>query len=75
MAIRWEYVQVLAESDKSPGSSGAAKVQAAKRWIALLNQRGGEGWELVSEEFAAGGSAVAMDYWAQYAGVMKRPRD
>jgi len=41
------------------------------RWIELLNQKGAEGWELVSEHsFGDGGP----EFYASRSGTMKRPR-
>ncbi len=41
-------------------------------WLEKLNKKGGEGWELVSEKFASGGTN-ASDSWAEFRGTMKRP--
>lgn len=78
MPREWEYTRVFADAEWPDYDGGRgpreAQTQAAERWIALLNQKGVEGWELVVERYASGGDH-AHPYWAQYVGTMKRLRE
>jgi hypothetical protein len=78
MPREWEYIRVFAAGEWPDYDGGKgpreSQSQAAERWYELLNQRGAEGWELVSERHAFGGDHL-QPYWAQYAGTMKRLRE
>ncbi len=79
MPLAWEYIRVFAggEWPDYDGGQGPreSQTQAAERWYALLNQKGAEGWELVTERYSSGGSSTLPPYWAQYVGTMKRLRE
>jgi hypothetical protein len=47
--------------------------EAENSWLAKLNERGAEGWELVSERFASSDQSTTY-VWAEYSGTMKRLR-
>lgn len=76
MATTWEYTRVNASAEKEhplAGDHEKATGEALAFWLRQLNERGAEGWELVSERFASGGGG-AGSFWVEYSGTMKRPR-
>jgi hypothetical protein len=74
MATAWEYrrvgIYVTEARQLEPGYD--LKGQAEAGWVGKLNEMGAEGWELISEHFAAGGHPNNL--WVEYRGVMKRPQ-
>ena len=68
----FEYIHVQ-ESVAERGPDTAQQQAACaihQRWIDLLNGRGAEGWELVSERFDADKKDGL--FFASYSGTMKR---
>lgn len=74
---KWQYTRIVASASRDmprTGDSAAVDQEAMKSWLDQLNQRGAEGWELVSESFTTGGSDTGMSsVWAQFVGTLKRP--
>lgn len=70
---RFEYLHVQESvAERGPENAQAQAADAIHtRWIDLLNDRGAEGWELVSERFEGGKSGGL--FFAAYNGTMKRP--
>lgn len=68
---RFEYTRVSESiADRSPSGREQAARAVHQRWIELLNARGEEGWELVSERFIVNNEANL--FTAYYEGTMKR---
>ncbi len=75
MASTWEYKSIWIYLDESgnPGkNAGELKTQANEEWIALLNQLGATGWELVSERVSLDPVGRPGEFWIEYVGTMKR---
>jgi hypothetical protein len=73
VATAWEYLRVVAHGstrEKGLTRSEMARQTSAK-WETLINERGAEGWELVSEHIA--GEDWASGAWMEITGTMKRP--
>jgi hypothetical protein len=65
---KWEYIVLTARAE-GPDAADAAEA----RWLELLNTRGAEGWELITEHrqyFAAIGDDRGAT--ANYRGTLKR---
>jgi hypothetical protein len=70
----WEYQRVsssIAERGAAQHDQAAQKIH--DDWIELLNARGAEGWELVSERHTASKDPTGNLFFANYSGTMKRP--
>jgi hypothetical protein len=71
----WEYQRVsssIAERMESQHQQAAEKIH--DDWINLLNERGAEGWELVTEHFTSRKDPSSGIFFASYGGTVKRPR-
>lgn len=76
MATAWEYTRagVNLASQTRPGEPDPdLKRRAISEWLGKLNEMGDDGWELLSEHFAAGG-LESGSLWVEYVGTMKRQR-
>jgi hypothetical protein len=78
MVTEWEYTRVgvhitpMGLKLKGRGLEGRSiEGQASADWVELLNEKGEDGWELISEQFSSGGTPPGE--WAGYSGTMKRP--
>lgn len=72
----WQYQRVstgIAERTASQHQRAAEQVH--DDWINLLNERGAEGWELVTESYTTEKDHTGNLFFANYNGTMKRPRE
>lgn len=72
----WEYQRVsssIAIPRPVLGSPKQSPREIHADWIELLNTRGAEGWELVTERYSASEDHL-KNFVADYSGTMKRPR-